>query len=205
MQHCGMRASSTNTTFYKTSGGLVLMDSIILVSYPLSDVVYNGTDDKWACCGAADNEGHPACSNPTDETFSISPLMPLLAKAGRVISSTTSLSTASVTATSNTSAAHNSSSPANHDLSDGAKIGIGIGAGLGAIALLASFGWLIILSRRLQRLEKEKETLSRKPPTEEHSSSPHQLPSAVSREDPRASRHAYEIDNRQISELAGHR
>src|SRR2546421_8713305 len=130
--------------------GLVLMDSLISVSYPLSDVVYNGTDDKWACCGAADNEGHPACSNPTDETFFISPLMPLLAKAGRVISSTTSLSTASVTATSSTSAAHNSlSPPANHDLSDGAKIGIGVGAGLGAIALLATLGWLIILSRRL--------------------------------------------------------
>jgi hypothetical protein len=90
-------------------------------------------------------------------------------------------------------------------LSDGAKIGIGVAAGLGAIALLASFGWLIILSKRLQCLEKEKETLSRKPPTEEHSLSSQQPPSEVSRDDPQASRHAYEIDNTQISELAGRR
>jgi len=126
------------------------------------DIVYDGSNDIWKCCGTSSGR---TCQAPSNESF-IAPapsslLTYWLAGISTFVPSSTMTSTSIAI---NTNSATPTTGPADgtsasSSLSTGAKAGIGVGSAVGAIILI-TIGIYIIARRRRATNSSEQELMS---------------------------------------------
>src|SRR5450432_924332 len=126
-----------------------------------TDIVYNATSNRWACCGATRDGPH--CDVPTNEVFQAR--APSAMTNTAIVQSTgipdnsppatsTSTTTPASSATTTTTPTPSASQSTDSGLPSGTKIGIGIGIAIGVVALITLIGILLFFRRRhKKRLE----------------------------------------------------
>lgn len=132
----------------------------------------------WHCCGPkAGSDTDIDCNNPTNESWAgnaTNPMWLFYVLANAVVptgsTSAASISTGSGTASSTSASTSRATStrsslPQNGGLTSGAKIGIGVGAAIAGLLLVVAMAWIIVVTRRLRRLDRRLTGESKSSPT----------------------------------------